>query len=173
MGEVKGNNEAFWDLSYGLYIVTSREGERMNGQIATAAMQVTAVPPKIVVCLSKETLTHEFVVQSGKFGITVLDQEITMQEIGPWGFRSGRDIDKFRNAHYRIGVETGVPLVLDHALSVLEAKVIQSLDVDTHTLFVGEVEGAERLREGKPLTYDYYQKEKKGKSPKNAPTYHG
>ena len=173
MGEVKGNNEAFWDLSYGLYIVTSREGERMNGQIATAAMQVTAVPPKIVVCLSKETLTHEFVVQSGKFGITVLDQEITMQEIGPWGFRSGRDIDKFRNVRYKIGAETGVPLVLDRALSVLEAKVIQSLDVDTHTLFVGEVEGAQRLREGKPLTYDYYQKEKKGKSPKNAPTYHG
>lgn len=173
MGEVKGNNEAFWDLSYGLYIVTSREGERMNGQIATAAMQVTAVPPKIVVCLSKETLTHEFVVQSGKFGITVLDQEITMQEIGPWGFRSGRDIDKFRNVRYKIGAETGVPLVLERALSVLEAKVIQSLDVDTHTLFVGEVEGAERLREGKPLTYDYYQKEKKGKSPKNAPTYHG
>ena len=173
MGEVKANNEAFWDLSYGLYIVTSRDGERMNGQIATAAMQVTAVPPKIVVCLSKETLTHELLIKSGKFGITVLDQEITMQEIGPWGFRSGRDIDKFRNAHYRIGVETGVPLVLDHALSVLEAKVIQSLDVDTHTLFVGEVEGAERLREGKPLTYDYYQKEKKGKSPKNAPTYHG
>ena len=173
MGEVKGNNEAFWDLSYGLYIVTSREGERMNGQIATAAMQVTAVPPKVVVCLSKETLTHEFVVQSGKFGITVLDQEITMQEIGPWGFRSGRDIDKFRNVRYKIGAETGVPLVLDRALSVLEAKVIQSLDVDTHTLFVGEVEGAERLREGKPLTYDYYQKEKKGKSPKNAPTYHG
>ena len=173
MGEVKANNEAFWDLSYGLYIVTSRDGERMNGQIATAAMQVTAVPPKIVVCLSKETLTHEFVVQSGKFGITVLDQEITMQEIGPWGFRSGRDIDKFRNVRYKIGAETGVPLVLDRALSVLEAKVIQSLDVDTHTLFVGEVEGAERLREGKPLTYDCYQKEKKGKSPKNAPTYHG
>lgn len=173
MGEVKGNNEAFWDLSYGLYIVTSRDGERMNGQIATAAMQVTAVPPKIVVCLSKETLTHELLIKSGKFGITVLDQEITMQEIGPWGFRSGRDIDKFRNAHYRIGVETGVPLVLDHALSVLEAKVIDTVDVGTHTMFVGEVEGAQRLREGKPLTYDYYQKEKKGKSPKNAPTYHG
>ena len=173
MGEVKANNEAFWDLSYGLYIVTSRDGERMNGQIATAAMQVTAVPPKIVVCLSKETLTHELLIKSGKFGITVLDQEITMQEIGPWGFRSGRDIDKFRNAHYRIGVEAGVPLVLDHALSVLEAKVIDTVDVGTHTMFVGEVEGAERLKEGKPLTYDYYQKEKKGKSPKNAPTYHG
>ena len=173
MGEVKANNEAFWDLSYGLYIVTSRDGERMNGQIATAAMQVTAVPPKIVVCLSKETLTHELLIKSGKFGITVLNQEITMQEIGPWGFRSGRDIDKFRNAHYRIGSETGVPLVLDHALSVLEAKVIDTVDVGTHTMFVGEVEGAQRLREGKPLTYDYYQKEKKGKSPKNAPTYHG
>ena len=173
MGEVKANNEAFWDLSYGLYIVTSRDGERMNGQIATAAMQVTAVPPKIVVCLSKETLTHELLIKSGKFGITVLDQEITMQEIGPWGFRSGRDIDKFRNAHYRIGSETGVPLVLDHALSVLEAKVIDTVDVGTHTMFVGEVEGAERLKEGKPLTYDYYQKEKKGKAPKNAPTYHG
>ena len=173
MGEVKANNEAFWDLSYGLYIVTSRDGERMNGQIATAAMQVTAVPPKIVVCLSKETLTHELLIKSGKFGITVLDQEITMQEIGPWGFRSGRDIDKFRNAHYRIGSETGVPLVLDHALSVLEAKVIDTVDVGTHTMFIGEVEGAQRLREGKPLTYDYYQKEKKGKSPKNAPTYHG
>ena len=79
MGEVKANNEAFWDLSYGLYIVTSRDGERMNGQIATAAMQVTAVPPKIVVCLSKETLTHELLIKSGEFGITVLAQETTMQ----------------------------------------------------------------------------------------------
>ena len=51
--------------------------------------------------------------------------------------------------------------------------MIDTVDVGTHTMFVGEVEGAQRLREGKPLTYDYYQKEKKGKSPKNAPTYHG
>lgn len=173
MGEATHARKAVWDLSYGVYIITSRDGERMNGQIATTVTQVTSDPVQIAVCLNKDTLTHEFVHKSLKFGVSVLEREISMQAIGPWGFRSGRDIDKFQNVHFKIGPVTGVPLVLDHALSVMEAKVIQTVDVGTHTLFVGEVVGSETLRDGIALTYEYYQKEKKGKSPKNAPTYHG
>lgn len=173
MGETTPMRKAVWDISYGVYIITSMDGGRMNGQIATTVTQVTANPVKIAVCLNKETLTHELVSKSRKFGVSVLEREIPMLAIGPWGFRSGRDIDKFQNVNFKIGPATGVPLVLDHALSVMEAKVIQSMDVGTHTLFVGEVVGSETLRDGIALTYEYYQKEKKGKSPKNAPTYHG
>lgn len=167
------DKKAVWDISYGVYIITSIDGEKKNGQIATTVMQVTCAPPQIVVCLSKETLTHEYVTKSKKFGVSILEQDIPMLAIGQWGFKTGRDIDKFQNVKFKIGEVTGVPFVLDYTLSAMETNVVKTLDVGTHTLFVGEIVGSEVFKDGIKLTYEYYQKEKKGKSPKTAPTYHG
>lgn len=164
--------KALWDISYGVYIITSMDGDKKNGQIVTTAFQVTSDPPRVAVCISKETLTHEYISNSKKMGICVLEQETPMTFIGTWGFKSGRDIDKFMNTNYKIGKATGVPLVLDHVLSVMELNIQSQQDVGTHTLFIGELVSSEVIKEGTKLTYEYYQKEKKGKSPKTAPTYH-
>ena len=90
--------------------------------------------------------------------------------IGNFGFKSGRDIDKFKDVEYKLGKDK-VPLVLDNALACIEAKVINKIDVGTHTIFIGRVEDADILSEDKPMTYEYYHKVKGGVSPKTAPTY--
>jgi flavin reductase (DIM6/NTAB) family NADH-FMN oxidoreductase RutF len=93
-----------------------------------------------------------------------------MKFIGRFGFRSGRDIDKLDQVSYKEGLYKS-PMVTEHTLAVIEAKVREQVDVETHTIFIGDVINAEFLKEGKPLTYTFYHEVKKGKSPKTAPTY--
>ena len=164
------DRRAFRDLSYGLYIITSLDGDRLNGQIVNTVIQVTSDPARVAVILNNQNLTHEFISKSGLFGVSVLDESAPMTFMGLFGFRSGRDVDKLSQVEFKMGV-TGCPLVLEHALSVLEAKVINQIDLGTHTIFIGDTVNAEVLKDGRPLTYRYYQEFLKGKAPATAPTY--
>ena len=164
------DKRALRDLSYGLYLVTSRDGERLNGQVVNTVIQVTSEPTRVAVIINKQNLTHEFITKSGVFGVTVLAEDTPMTFIGPFGFRSGRDIDKLAPVGYKLGI-TGCPLVTEHALSVLEARVAESLDLGTHTVFIGDAVYGEVLKEGRPLTYRYYHEVLKGKAPPAAPTF--
>jgi len=157
-------------INYGLYIVTSRSGEKLNGQIVNTVVQVSGRPPKIAVSINKENLTHEFISESGVFGVSVLDETTPMTLIGTFGFRSGRDVNKFEKVKHTFGV-TKTPLVTEHTISVLEAKVIDSVNVGTHTVFVGEVLSGQVIKKGRALTYDFYKEHLKGKTPKEAPSY--
>jgi ferric-chelate reductase [NAD(P)H] len=164
------NRQVFTQISYGLYIVTSHLDDKLNGQIVNTVLQVTSEPPRVAVIINKNNLTHEFIAKSKVFGASVLDTATPMTFIGLFGFKSGRNEDKLSKTQFIIG-GTGAPLVTEHCLSVLEARVIDEVDVGTHTLFVGDVVGAEVLRAGEPLTYSYYHTHLRGKSPKTAPTY--
>jgi len=160
----------FRDLSYGLYIVTSKDEGRMNGQVVNTVIQVTSEPPRVAVIINKKNLTHEFILNSKVFSASVLEESTPMIFLGPFGFRSGRDIDKLSKVDFKEGI-TGCPLISEHALSVLEAEVIDQIDLGTHTVFIGNVVSSEILKKGSPLTYQYYHQVLKGKSPPNAPTY--
>jgi len=164
------DRKVFRDLSYGLYIVTSRDEGRLNGQIVNTVIQVTSDPPRVAVIINKKNLTHEYILKSKVFGVSVLEESAPMTFFGPFGFRSGRDMDKLAKVHFKKGI-TGCPLVMEHALSLLEAEVIEQVDLGTHTVFVGNVVNTEVLKPGRALTYRYYLEELKGKSPPNAPTY--
>jgi len=164
------NLKALHTISYGLYVIGSRKGDRLNGQIANTVIQVSSQPPLISVCINKENLTHEYIKSSGAFSVSVLSQDTPLSFIGHFGFKSGRDIDKFEGVNYRIG-ETQAPIVIDHALAYMEAKVTQEVDAGTHTDFIGQLVGAEVLREGEPMTYAYYHQVKRGTTPKTAPSY--
>jgi ferric-chelate reductase [NAD(P)H] len=157
-------------LSYGLYIVSSRLEGKLNGQVVNTAIQVAGNPPCIAVSINKNNLTHEYITKSGIFTVSILDESTPMKFIGLFGFRSGRDINKFEQVSYKEGVYKS-PMVTDHTLAVIEAKLREQIDVETHTIFVGNVVSAEFLKEGMPLTYKFYHEVKKGKSPKAAPTY--
>ena len=165
------DRRALRDLSYGLYIVTSRDGDKMNGQIVNTVIQVTSDPPRVAVIINKKNLTHEFIVKSQVFAVSVLEESAPMAFFGPFGFKSGRDVDKLAKVEFRKGEATGSPLITQHALSVLEGEVIDHIDLGTHTIFVADVLSSEVLKPGRPLTYHYYHEQLKGKSPKNAPTY--
>jgi rubredoxin/flavin reductase (DIM6/NTAB) family NADH-FMN oxidoreductase RutF len=158
------------NISYGLYVVSSEKDGKPNGQICNTAIQVTSDPVRIAVCLNKGNLTHEYVEESGLFSVSILDQGTPMPFIGLFGFKSGRDVDKFESIKHRKGA-SGVPVVTENALSVIEAKVRGRADTGTHTLCVADVLAAEHLRDGTVLTYSDYKLIKKGIVPKTAPSY--
>ena len=164
------NRKAFENLSYGLYIVTSRNEDRLNGQIVNTVIQVTSEPPRVAVIINKKNLTHEYILKSRLFGVSVLEEEAPLTFFGPFGFRSGRDYDKLSKVEFKRGT-TGCPLITQYSLSLLEAKVFEELDVGTHTVFIGEVVGSEVLKEGRPLTYHFYRQNLKGKPSQYSPTY--
>jgi flavin reductase (DIM6/NTAB) family NADH-FMN oxidoreductase RutF/rubredoxin len=162
--------KVLYNISYGIYIVSSKKEDQINGQIANTVFQITAEPATIAVSINKKNFTHDFITQSKVFAVSVLEQEVDMKFIGRFGFKSGRDEDKFEGINYKIGV-TGSPIIMENTIAYLEAEVIQAIDVGTHTLFVGKVVEAENIKKAIPLTYDYYHQIKKGISPKTAPTY--
>ena len=164
------NTKALYNLSYGLYVVASEKQGKLNAQIANTVIQVTSEPPAIAVCINKQNLTHEFITASKVFVASVLSQDTPLSFIGHFGFKSGREVDKLKDVNYKLG-EAKAPIVLDHSVAYLEAKVINQLDVGTHTIFIGELVGADVLNEGEPMTYAYYHQVKGGTTPKTAPSY--
>ncbi len=163
MAELK-DKRAFFTLSYGIYIISSIKDGRYNGQIANSIFQVTSDPATIAVSINRQNLTHEFINSSRVFSISVLSQQTPMQFIGQFGFKCGRDTNKFEGVNYKIG-QTNTPLILDNTIAVFEVKVINQLECGTHTIFIGEVVHCEKLNDMAPMTYDYYHSVKGGKSP--------
>ncbi|NQT09993.1 MAG: flavin reductase [Desulfobacteraceae bacterium] len=162
--------KTFHKLSYGLYVVSSKKSKRFNGQIANTVFQITSKPPTIAVSINKENLTYDFILESKVFTVSILSTETPMKFIGRFGFKSGREIDKFEGIDYQVGA-TGTPIVLDNSIGYIEAEVINTLDAGTHVLFVGKVVDAQIIKDGEPMTYAYYHEVKGGKAPKAAPTY--
>ena len=164
--------KALWDLSYGMYLVTSAANGRANGQIANTVFQVSAQPPRVAVSINKLNLTHDCIRAGGVVAIHTLDEQVPMALIGLFGFKSGREVDKFAETPHAIGAN-GCPVVAEGVLSVLEGRVVGEADGGTHTVFIVELTRAEVLRPGTPLTYACYQATRKGHSPRNAPTWRG
>ena len=167
------NIEAFFKITYGLYIVCSKDGNNYNGHISNTVFQVTADPPKFVVASHKNNMTTSYIEKSGLFSVSVLQQEVDLDFLGPWGFKSGKNVDKFKGTNFKLG-RTGVPVVLEKTVAYLECEVVDKIDTGTHILFIGLVVDAEILgQQAKPLTYNYYREVVKGLSPENSPTYTG
>jgi ferric-chelate reductase [NAD(P)H] len=164
------HEQALNKLSYGMYVVSSQDQGKKNGQIINVASQVTAEPLQVLICLNKQNLTYAYVEKSGIFGLSILAQDTPFKMIGTWGFKSGREMDKFQDAAYTLG-RTGVPLLTEHTLAILECEVVSQSDAGTHSLFLGRVLGGEVLSAGTALTYDYYRNVIKGRASKNAPTF--
>lgn len=160
---------ALFNMTYGMYIVSTVLEEKLNGQVANAVMQITAEPISVTTCLNKANLTTEMITKSKVFSISILEYDVPMTFLGHFGFKSGRDIDKFEETKHVLG-ETGAPLVTDWTIAAFDAKVTHTLDLSTHILFVGEVVSAKFIKEATPLSYADYHRVKKGKSPKTAPT---
>jgi len=148
-------NKALRLISYGLYIVSSHKDGKINGQCANTVFQITSDPVKIAVGINKNNLTHEYLTASQVFSVGILDTE-GLQLVRNFGFQSGRNTDKFNQIDYERGT-LGVPLI-KKCLANLECKVVGSLDLGTHTLFIGEVVCARVNSSGEPMTYALYHK---------------
>ncbi len=167
------NIQSLMDVTYGLYVISSTNGEKLNGFIGNAVTQTSAEPPTIAVCVNQNHLTREYIEESGVFSISILSNDFPRKLMGDFGFKSGRDVDKFANVDYRLGT-TGAPILTEYTLSYIEAQVIDKVEVETHTMYIGKIISSDHIDEDKePLTYDYYHNVMKGKSPEDAPTYSG
>jgi rubredoxin/flavin reductase (DIM6/NTAB) family NADH-FMN oxidoreductase RutF len=164
------NSKALYSLTYGLFIVSSANNGKINGQVANTIIQVCSEPQVIQAVINRNNLTHEYISASKAFSASILSQETPLNFIGGFGFKSGRDTDKFSGINYRPG-QTGAPIVLDNSLAYLEARVIDQKEVYTHTIFIGQLVDADVIKEGEPITYAYYQQVKRGTTPKSAPSY--
>lgn len=162
--------KAFFSMNYGLYLVSSAFDGKASGCTVNTLSQVTAIPNRLTVAVNKDNYTTEIIEKSGYFTGVALAQDATMELIGAFGFKSGRDTDKF--APFRTAIdENGVPYVTEQVVSRFSCKVIGKLDVGTHILFLGEVTAAETVAQGEPMTYAYYHKVRNGVTPPKASSY--
>ena len=155
-------------MSYGLYAVATMDGDRPVGCIANTCFQVTATPPVLGVCINRDNYTHGAIERAGRVALSIIAQDEQPLTIGTLGFRSGRDTDKFAAIPYTL--EDGLP-VLKSAVGYVAGTVVDRHELSTHTLFFLRVDAAQLVAGGEPMTYDYYHRVVKGKTPKNATTY--
>ena len=164
--------EALFKIPYGLFVISSGDEEHGNGFISNSVMQVTAEPPQFAICCNKNNYTAEFISKCQAYSVSILHNEVAPDIFGRFGYRSGRDFNKLEGINLSYGEATGVPIVLNDSVAFLECRLVQTIDVGTHYLFIGQLMNAEIMDDNKePITYDFYRKVRKGVAPKNAPTY--
>jgi flavin reductase (DIM6/NTAB) family NADH-FMN oxidoreductase RutF/rubredoxin len=165
------NIEALFSISYGLYVVCSGDSQKGNGYISNTCFQVTADPLRIATCCNKDNYTASFIQKKGNFSISVLHEATIPEVFGHFGYRSGKDFNKLDGFEFEYGA-LDTPIFIQDVLATIECKVIQTVDLGTHLMFIGDVVGAQVLQDQPdPMTYLFYKKVKKGVAPKNAPTY--
>ncbi|ABR53916.1 flavin reductase domain protein FMN-binding [Methanococcus vannielii SB] len=164
------DKKALKKISYGLYVVSSVKNNKYNGQIANSVFQVASDPALILVSINKTNFTHECIIESKKFTVSVLSKNTDFMFIGLFGFKSGKDIDKFENVKFKLS-KSNIPILLENSIAWLDCEVIDTFDAKTHSLFIGKLTDSDVLNDQEPLTYDYYQNVIKGNTPKTATTY--
>ena len=156
------------NLSYGVYVVTSRDKDKNVGCIANSIMQVTSNPSVIAVSINHDNYTNKVIKENNKFGVSILKETSDPKIIGTFGYKSSKDTDKFDGINFK---EISEIPVLENTCGYMVCKVIDTMETSTHTIFLGEVIEADDYSTENPMTYKYYHENLKGSSPKNAPTY--
>ena len=151
------NPKAMFSLTYGLFVLTTRSGERDTGCIINTAGQVTSTPNRISIAVNKANYTHDLILESGRFNISILSERASFQTFQHFGFQSGRTVDKFSGYEACKRSANGLYYITDGTNAYLSAVVEQTIDLDTHTLFIAAVEDMEVLSEDPSATYTYYQ----------------
>ena len=156
------------NLSYGVYVVTSKDIDRNVGCIANSIMQVTSNPSVIAVSINHDNYTNKVIKENNKFGVSILKETTDAKIIGTFGYKSSKDNDKFDGINFK---EISEIPVLENTCGYMVCKVIDTMETSTHTIFLGEVIEADDYSTENAMTYKYYHENLKGSSPKNAPTY--
>jgi len=146
------DNAAFHKMCYGMYIISSRKGDSYNGQIAISIFRATSTPPILTLSINKTNLTHEYIQASRKFSVSILAKTAPLALIELFGYKSGREVNKFDNISFKMGV-LDVPIVLDHVVAYMEAKVIDVRDCITHNLFIADIVESKLVSDEEPTHY--------------------
>ncbi len=152
--KIEGN--AFFKLSYGLFVLSTNDGQKDNGCIINTVTQLTDTPKRLTIAVNKQNYSHETLLKTGKFNVSVLSEDAPFKIFQQFGFCTGRDTDKFAGFEYAERCENGLMRLTRFADAYFSCKIIASYDYGTHTLFVADVTEARVLNNQPPITYAYY-----------------
>lgn len=164
------DKKAFYKLSYGLYIVSSSFEGKDAGCVVNTLNQVTSAPAQMSVAINKDNFTTEIIRKSGKFAAVTLLQDVNMDIIGTFGFKTSKEVNKFENFKTARD-EAGIPYITEDVAARYSCEVVNEIDLGSHIMFIGKVVEAEVMSDNEVMTYAHYQKVKKGATPKNAPSF--
>ena len=150
------DNKAMHRLSYGLFVLTAKEGEKDNGCIVNTVIQVTTEPNCIAVAVNKKNYTHDMIERTGMFNVSVLTEKSSFETYKHWGFQSGADVDKAKEITFS-RANNGIIYLTEETNAFISARVRSAIDLGTHTLFLADVTDAEVLSDDPSVTYAYYQ----------------
>ena len=151
------DKNAIFNISYGLFVLVARQGDKDNACIINVAQQITSEPLQLMICVNKTNLTHDMVMRTLKFNLCPLSEEATMKPFQHFGFQSGRDIDKFAECQQKLRTDNGLLYLPKYINSVISCVVTKSIDLGTHTMFIARVMEAKTLTDSPSITYAYYQ----------------
>ncbi len=152
----KIDNNAMFKLSYGLFVLTAKDGDKDNGCIINTVTQLTDTPKRITIAVNKSNYTHDMIAKTGRFNVSILTEDVPFDIFKHFGFQSGRDVDKFAYSKEETRSVNGIRYISKYTNSFLSAQVIEMKDYGTHTLFVADITEARVLSDAPSVTYAYY-----------------
>lgn len=152
------NQAAMFQLSYGLFVLSAKDGKKDNGCIVNTVQQVTTSPNRILVAVNKGNYTHDMIMKTGEFNASILSEDADFDIFKHFGFQSGRDVDKMEGLEDFDRAENGIIYLTKGANAYISAKVVQTTDLGSHTLFLADVTDGDVLNDVPSVTYAYYHK---------------
>lgn len=165
------DKKAFYNLTYGVFMLSTKVGDTVNGCVINTCIQVANSPERIAISVLNSNYTCELIKQSGKFALSILSEDCNFETIKHFGFQSGRNVNKFADFPAPTDIQ-GIPYLSWGTCAIISGKVVETIDLGTHSVFIAEVTDAIIINEKAPLTYaDYHarlkpQPEKADKSKK-------
>ena len=150
------DKKAMYKLSYGLFVLTARDGDKDNGCIINTAIQAASTPNQISICVNKANYTHDMIMKTGAFTVSVISQKATFDLFKHFGFQTGKEVNKFTDFTECSRGENGIYYVTKGTNAYISVKVTKTEDIGSHTMFIGEITDMEVLSKDASATYDYY-----------------
>lgn len=148
--------KAMYKLSYGLFVLTAKEGEKDNGCIINTAIQVASSPNQISICVNKDNYTHDMIMRTDELTVSVISQKAKFDLFKHFGFQTGREVNKFADYTACARGENGIYYVTEGTNAYISVKVEKKVDLGSHTMFIGTITDMEVLSEDSSATYEYY-----------------
>ena len=151
------DKKAMYKLTYGLFVLTANENGKDNGCIINTAIQAAGDPKQVSISVSKQNYTHDMIVRTGKFTVSSITEKADFSLFKRFGFQSGKDTDKFQGFDGWMRGINGVTYITESTNAYISVEVEKSVDLGSHTLFIGKVTDMEVLSDDKSVTYEFYQ----------------
>lgn len=145
-----------YKLTYGLFVLTAKEDGKDNGCIINTAIQAASMPNQLSICVNKDNFTHDMILRTGIFTVSVISQDADFELFRNFGFQSGKETEKFASFRAWKRGKNGVIYVTEGINAFISVKVNQCIDLGSHSMFIGEITDMEVLNDSVSVTYEYY-----------------